>query len=126
MPRVTNPASASESWEALLPDSKTSSKDPIQSSAKCLRHLTYLLWPSIPTKTAATLARKFPKVVVNPKSGSCPAAADASIALDEPAIQSVAPFWQIDDEPEVTHQGMVHMSSAQLKHHISGAAVLQR
>ena len=99
MPRVTNSTSANDSWEALLPDSRTADK--AESSVSCLHNLTYLLWPSIPAKSAAMLARKFPKVIVNPSSGSCPVAADPGIALDDPAIQAVAPFWQIDEESEV-------------------------
>lgn len=100
MPRVTNSTSANDSWETLLPDSTAADK--AEPSVSCLHNLTYLLWPSIPAKSAATLARKFPKVIVNPSSGSCPVAADPGIALDDPAIQAVAPFWQIDEEPEVT------------------------
>lgn len=102
MPTVTNPASANDSWEALLPDSRKLTGLSSKRSSGSLSQLTHLLWPSIPTKTADTLARKFPKVIVNPQSGSCPAAADPSIALDDAAIQTVAPFWQVDDEPEVS------------------------
>lgn len=102
MPRVTNPAAARDSWEALLPNSTAASRASLtQCTVHCLSHLTYLVWPSIPIKTAGMLARKFPKVIVNPTPGSCPAAADISIALDEPTIQSVAPFWQIEEEFEV-------------------------
>lgn len=100
MPRVTNATSANDSWETLLPDNRTADK--AEPSVSCLHNLTYLLWPSIPAKSAAMLARKFPKVIVNPSSGSCPVAADPGIALDDPAIQAVAPFWQVDEEPEVT------------------------
>ena len=102
MPTVKNPASANDSWEALLPDSREPTKLSNDASSGSLSHLMYLLWPSIPTKTADMLARKFPKVIVNPRPGSCTAAADPHVALDDAAIQAVAPFWQVDDEPEVS------------------------
>ena len=62
MPKVASPGSASDSWETSFPDEK-----PAAASAphgfRALDDLTYLLWPTIPTKAAGLLARKFPKVI---------------------------------------------------------------
>ena len=98
MPRVASPASANDSWEETVPNTAPPGPESAPHGFHALNDLTYLLWPSIPVKTAGMLARKFPKVIVNPRPGSCPVPADANTVLDELAIQAVAPFWQIEDE----------------------------
>ena len=71
MPRVASPGSASESWETSLPDQKAAAA-PAPHGFCALESLTYLLWPSIPAKIAGLLARKFPKVIVDPPNApSC-------------------------------------------------------
>ncbi|KAA6424335.1 MAG: hypothetical protein FRX49_05547, partial [Trebouxia sp. A1-2] len=67
-----------------------------------LSQLTKLIWPRIPIKTAEMLARKFPRILVNPQPGSCSSLADPAIALDEAAMQNVAPFSEQEQiqEPE--------------------------
>ncbi|KAL0036758.1 hypothetical protein WJX79_008838 [Trebouxia sp. C0005] len=44
----------------------------------------------------------FPRILVNPQPGSCSSLADPAIALDEAAMQNVAPFWEQEQiqEPE--------------------------
>lgn len=108
MPTVVQTADATESWEALASplqplgsaravtfeaasDEQTTSRLPCYSQLSQLRHL---IWPSVPIRTAELLANKFPRVIVNPASGSCVAQADPAIALDEAAMCMVAPFWE--------------------------------
>lgn len=108
MPTVVQTLDTKDSWEALLSPSeqsgsagsRTSEATIVQQAAsKALSHsrlsqLTNLIWPRIPVKTVEMLARKFPRILVNPQSGSCSSSADPAIALDEAAMRKVAPFWE--------------------------------
>ena len=108
MPTVVQTVATTDSWEALLPSSEQSGSTHAstsqativeQTASKAMSHsrlsqLTKLIWPRIPVKTAEMLARKFPRILVNPQSGSSSSSADPAIALDEAAMQNVAPFWE--------------------------------
>lgn len=104
MPTVTKADNTSDSWESVASEDQapltTAAQGSNEQTAKrsCwysrLDKLRYLTWPQIPIKTSELLTHKFPKVAVNPQSGSCPEQADPSIAVDEASIQSVAPFWE--------------------------------
>ena len=108
MPTVVQTVDTTDSWETLLSPSEQSGSTRAstpqatvveQTASKVmlysrLSQLTKLIWPRIPVKTAEMLARKFPRILVNPQSGSCPSSADPAIALDEAALQNVAPFWE--------------------------------
>lgn len=107
MPTVVQTVDTTDSWETLLSPSEQSGSTRAstpqatvveQTASKVmlysrLSQLTKLIWPRIPVKTAEMLARKFPRILVNPQSGSCSSSADPAIALDEAAMQNVAPFW---------------------------------
>ena len=109
MPTVVQVENVMDSWEVLaseeqglsgivvrsLPE-QNASGSPLYSR---LTKLQYLTWPQIPVKTSELLAHKYPKVAVYPKSGLCPQQADPAIAVDEPLIQSVAPFWEQEELP---------------------------
>ena len=104
VPTVTQADSTYDSWELLASDEQASSSTAAQGATEqttnmsCLYSrldkLMYLIWPSIPIKTLELLTHKFPKVMVNPQSRSCPEQADPNIAVDEASMQSVAPFWE--------------------------------
>ena len=103
MPSVAQQSNAADSWEALSPSAEPSSASAEEQSNAAsalarLSQLTYLVWPQIPAKTLDLLARKFPKVVVNPKSGFCSTEADQKADLDDQFMQMVAPFWQQEEE----------------------------
>lgn len=105
MPSVTQQSNAADSWEALSPLAELSTasaeeQNNATSALACLSQLTYLVWPQIPAKTSDLLARRFPKVVVNPKSGFCSTEADQKADLDEQFMQLVAPFWQQEEDQE--------------------------
>ena len=53
----------------------------------------------MPNKTSQLLAHKYPKVIVNPKPGLCPEEANPAVAVDQPLILSVAPFWEQEQLP---------------------------
>ena len=111
MPTVIQAENVMDSWEVLaseeqglsstsLPE-QTASRSPLYSR---LTKLEYLTWPQMPTKTYQLLAHKYPKVVVNPIAGWgvdgwTVDQADPAIAVDEPLIQSVAPFWEQEQLP---------------------------
>lgn len=108
MPTVVQTVDTTDSWETLLSPSEQSGSTRAstpqatvveQTASKVMSYsrlsqLTKLIWPRIPVKTAEMLARKFPRILVNPQSGSCSSSADPAIALDEAALQNVAPFWE--------------------------------
>lgn len=101
MPTVIQVENVMDSWEVLASeDQGTAVHSPSgqnvsrSGSYSRLTKLEYLSWPQMPNKTAQLLAHKFPKVVVNPKPGLCPEQANPAIAVDEPLILSVAPFWE--------------------------------
>ena len=108
MPTVVQTVDTTDSWEALLSPSEQSGSTRAstseativgQTASKAMSYsrlsqLTKLIWPRIPVKTAEMLARKFPRILVNPQPGSCSSLADPAIALDEAAMQNVAPFWE--------------------------------
>ena len=103
MPSVAQQSNAADSWEALSPSVEPSTasaeeQSNASSAPARLSQLTYLIWPQIPAKTSDLLARKFPKVVVNPKSRFCSTQADQKADLDEQFMQMVAPFWQQEEE----------------------------
>lgn len=113
MPTVVQTNHATESWEALAMSTEQSnsanasapnSSEQTASSVSYSRltQLKYLVWPHIPIKTAELLARKFPKVIVNPKPRLCPRPADPTIALDEAYMRLVAPFWEQEQLQEPT------------------------
>lgn len=109
MPTVVQVENVTDSWEVLASEEQGLSGTVVQSlpercASRCLLYsrltkLQYLTWPQIPVKTSQLLAHKYPKVAVNPKSGLCPEQADPAIAVDEPLIQSVAPFWEQEKLP---------------------------
>ena len=109
MPTVVQVENVMDSWEVLAPEEQGLSGTVLQSLPEQiasrpplhsrLTKLQYLTWPQIPVKTSQLLAHKYPKVAVNPKSGFCPEQADPAIAVDEPLIQSVAPFWEQQQSP---------------------------
>ena len=107
MPTVMQAENVMDSWEVLASEEQGLSGNAVQSlpeqnASRSFVHsrlikLQYLTWPQIPVKTSQLLAHKYPKVAVNPKSGLCPEKADPAIAIDEPLIQSVAPFWEQEE-----------------------------
>ena len=109
MPTVVQVEHVIDSWEVLASEEQRLSGAVIQSLPEHnasrfplnsrLTKLQYLTWPQIPVKTSQLLAHKYPKVTVNPKSGLCPEQADPAIAVDEPLMQSVAPFWEQEELP---------------------------
>ena len=103
MPSVAQQSNAADSWEALSAPKQLSNVSAEEQSsmslpASRLSHLTHLVWPQIPAKASDLLARRFPKVVVNPKSSFCPAEADQQADLDDQFMHMVAPFWQQEEE----------------------------
>lgn len=101
MPTVIQVENVTDSWEVLASEEQGIAVHSLsgQSVSRAglysrLTKLEYLGWPQMPSKTAQLLAHKYPKVVVNPKPGVCPEQADPAIAVDEPLILSVAPFWE--------------------------------
>ncbi|DBA86040.1 TPA: hypothetical protein ACH3X1_005568 [Trebouxia sp. C0004] len=108
MPTVVQTVDTTDSWEALLSPSEqsgsirasTSQATIVEQTASKvvsysrLSQLTKLIWPRILVKTAEMLARKFPRILVNPQAGSCSSSADPATALDEAAMRNVAPFWE--------------------------------
>lgn len=101
MPTVIQVENVMDSWEVLASEEQGTAVHslPEQNSGRSasysrLTKLEYVSWPQMPIKTSQLLAHKYPKVAVNPKPGLCPEQADPAIAVDEPRILSVAPFWQ--------------------------------
>jgi len=80
MPTVVQTVDTTDSWETLLSPSEQSGSTRAstpqatvveQTASKVmlysrLSQLTKLIWPRIPVKTAEMLARKFPRILVNP------------------------------------------------------------
>lgn len=108
MPTVVQVENVMDSWEVLASEEQGGSgtfvQNPEQDASRSLLYsrltkLQYLIWPQIPVKTSQLLAHKYPKVAVNPTSGLCPEQADPATAVDEPLIQSVAPFWKLEELP---------------------------